>query len=608
MQLAERYRRLTLWNKIAVWGALASLLGLLITLIFALHPLQPKTTTRKSGADSFLGNYVVPEPYTRWSIEKLHLPANDKRDILRVLEFFEHKDYSSARRVLQQLRDTDPFVRRFKRDFDTAILFGERKYRAALESILTQYEGLPLTDVRYRWELAYVIYFFRRDRGLRECERCITELSEKYGRSDISYVWMAIHPKALMRLLSYDLYPNQELHETQLDILKYVVKKHPEDAFVDHAYYFLHDYEQIIRQYPKSMILDRVYYARAYLRFYKEVLQAEGPLSRNSLLEIADLFADFIRRYPATPLTSQAYGKQADCYLSLDDSTESITKLCDLLRSTGMPASEFVSSEQRREYASTVRYRIYLYFSAHPAKVGDEAYRYVADRHLPDIDFDEMAYAIGMKAFQEGNYALSLRYYSRLSKERRKETRIARRIAALEHIGRVTAPVDSREYLLEMALALKSTVNDADRALPYLDRYLELYPQDEAVPSVLVLQAFCYRDAKKGKDMLRKYYEFLSRFPGDHLADDVQAEIGLYYLLWEDSPVMARSMFEKVIRVYPAGNAVDNCYNWIAWSYLQEKNYGAALSAYAKVVEMFPGTRFAKYARKNIPKIRDLSN
>ncbi len=69
MRLRERYRRLTLWNKIGFWSALASFVGLAVAL---LAMMKPDGTTaiserlslgfdRITGGESFA--YVVPQPH-----------------------------------------------------------------------------------------------------------------------------------------------------------------------------------------------------------------------------------------------------------------------------------------------------------------------------------------------------------------------------------------------------------------------------------------------------------------------------------------------------------------------------------------------------------------
>ncbi|GAI58660.1 unnamed protein product, partial [marine sediment metagenome] len=164
-----------------------------------------------------------------------NLDEKVKKDILLILRFFKDKEFELAYERLQNLEHHNEFSKRFKKDFKTAILFAEGDYYGALESVIQRYEDLPLGDIRYRWDIAYIIYFMRRSLGLMDAEKIVFKLREKYNRSDISYVWMAIHPKALERLLDSDLYPYQSLHEKQLKILEYVIDKYPNDAFLDHA-------------------------------------------------------------------------------------------------------------------------------------------------------------------------------------------------------------------------------------------------------------------------------------------------------------------------------------------------------------------------------------
>jgi hypothetical protein len=66
MKLTERYHRLSLWNKIAFWGALASIAALLMGIVFYIFP--------RNGGDAPLG----PEDFRlRFAVISYDLTTND---------------------------------------------------------------------------------------------------------------------------------------------------------------------------------------------------------------------------------------------------------------------------------------------------------------------------------------------------------------------------------------------------------------------------------------------------------------------------------------------------------------------------------------------------
>jgi TolA-binding protein len=65
----------------------------------------------------------------------------------------------------------------------------------------------------------------------------------------------------------------------------------------------------------------------------------------------------------------------------------------------------------------------------------------------------------------------------------------------------------------------------------------------------------------------------------------------------------ARAVFNRVVSEYEGRNAVDNSYNWIAWSFMTDRKYKEARTWYSEIERRFPLTRFRKYADKNLLKI-----
>uniref|UniRef100_UPI00356AD5A6 tetratricopeptide repeat protein n=1 Tax=Pontibacterium sp. TaxID=2036026 RepID=UPI00356AD5A6 len=180
------------------------------------------------------------------------------------------------------------------------------------------------------------------------------------------------------------------------------------------------------------------------------------------------------------------------------------------------------------------------------------------------------------------------------------------RIKALDEIVRLSimqanGEISEESYLFESAMSLKKTKYDSDKAIKFLNEYKRKFKSSDSA-RIEMLKAFCYRDASKGKDMLKSLWRVVNEHPKHHLADDALAEIAVYYLLWERDNAKARKYLNQVVERYPEGNAVDNALNWIAWSYRAESKYQQALSAYLDLVKKEPLSRFVEYAFNNIVK------
>ena len=119
-------------------------------------------------------------------------------------------------------------------------------------------------------------------------------------------------------------------------------------------------------------------------------------------------------------------------------------------------------------------------------------------------------------------------------------------------------------------------------------------------------KAYCYRKNRDFDEMFLAHEKIANDYANTELADDALAETGVYYLLYDKDTATARDIFNKVIEKYPNRNAVDNAYNWIAWSYLQDKNYPKALEAYEELRTKFPEYDYGVNAIRNIKKIRDV--
>jgi TolA-binding protein len=541
-------------------------------------------------------NYSQINCCSEWEIRGARINERLKGGMLQILDLFGQKRYQEASQELELLADSADIVQRFKADYRTAIYFAEGRFAEALESVLARYASLPLSDVRYRWDIAYVIYFFRREKGVAEAERVIAELKAKYRRLDLSYVWMGIQPKAHERLMQADLYPYQTLHDDQLAILRDVVQKYPDDAFVDHALYFLKDYDGVIRDHPDSFILDRAYYAKAYLAYHE--LTERPTLATDELINrIQADFEAFIQKFPTNNLTPSAYFHLISLQFLRADPRVAYKAMQDVVgKYHGIDQG---MAEEGPDQVSRTRQLAESFLDSLDAKTIESIYQELAS----DAPASRLAVQrlVALAYFKERDYPKSWEYYEGLDRKLELGKRERARMAAISLAALQDAGTASNENALRIGLAFKDSISAADHAVPYFERYLALATNDEERARALLLQAFSYRNAGDADNMTRVLNELLARFPDSELADDALAEIGLRHLLWGFPDYQkAIDVFVAVVRRYPNGNAVDNSYNWIAYALMQAGSYGNARQMYQSIEREFPMTRFARYARLNI--------
>lgn len=92
MRLCERYRRLTLWNKIAVWGSMASILGLVVSFLPSWPAQSILSPDRKREFIQTLAACPTPREQIR-----LSCPAADEQACILaggLLELFSAADWN----------------------------------------------------------------------------------------------------------------------------------------------------------------------------------------------------------------------------------------------------------------------------------------------------------------------------------------------------------------------------------------------------------------------------------------------------------------------------------------------------------------------------------
>ncbi|MEJ2649585.1 MAG: tetratricopeptide repeat protein [Sedimentisphaerales bacterium] len=598
------------------WGV-----SLLLILFSAISNGENSPTFGRVGGDVSITYGVNEEALNRYA-ESIWIPKLDEMTFTerqtseQIIGLISNADINKAEALLTSFHAHSVQASEFKSRYYTSVYLSNKKYEESLESVLERYKGLPLNDVRYRLDIAYITYFMRLDKGLDYAEQVIKKLKRKYNRPDLSYVWMGVHPTPLVRIIEKNLYPYQDVHPKQQEILRYVINKYPTDQFIDHALYILHDYDEIIRNHPYSMLREEAYYAKAYRKYYRLIYPAEiGGLKESDMQKQVQLAEEVLKDYYTYLYMYENGGYLQDvlrnmpfAIMYLKDSDRVIQELHRLINAIDKLINRHFLDKDYFITNKSIAESIENYLSKSNISDLELWLSHLPDKVLKAINVNDVYIAWARRAFMNMHYIESLNYYNLVNasmpgfddneKSIVKELRQVVQLALEVTDHKITEP----DYLLQTALALKRTKYYSNQAILYLEKYSNKFKNQNSA-RIEMLKAFCYRDIHDGKNMVESYRKVVDEYPTDIMAVDALAEIGVYYLLWSYDPEKARNLLNQVVSRYPSGNAKDNALNWIAWSYVREGKLNEALSAYLNLVKNVPLSRFVDYAFRNILKI-----
>ena len=527
----------------------------------------------------------------------LELPQKDHDAIQNVLDTITSAktpaDLKRAEKLRQQLRDNTPLMLSIKINLKAAINLAGKDYKKALEAILERYNTHPRGSLYNRWEFAWTINAITSHIGFAETEKIITELKEQYEPPDLSYAWLVVSHATLSNLYRYRLRQITPLTDEQRQQALYLLAMYPDNEFNDHILFCLEQYEDILANYPDSSLADKAYYQK-----YRSDLESTIKLKKTGQVDgelktLAEKFFTLTDRYSKTELHESSYRMTARALAAMQDSPAS--------QKLALTYYEKVPADYQSVYLST-------YFENLAPK---QAIVFADTLETAGIEEQIAPYYYirqSAGAFEANQYELALQFYDFIPSSMLNATpQRKHRITTLKRLVKIEdSSSDHQSKLYQKAMALKESKYDTVHAVPYFYEWMINAPEEDKARTLMLI-AFCYRDDQMhGDKMLAVYKELIEKYPDHPLADDAMAEIGVYHLLWgwnQDRYQKARFWFARTIAEYPDGNAVDNCYNWIAWSYLKEENWLKAIEYYQLLIEKVPTSRFVDYAKKNLKEL-----
>ncbi len=562
--------------------------------------------------------------YSR-SIEDGVEDKKSKRLLLEAREYIQSGEFYKAKEVLSKVVDTNQYVIEIKINYIVAIMMSEGNYEDALRIVLKKSE-IEEEEGRFRFDLVYLLRYLYLNNDFEKAAKVVDKLKLEYPDSDISYAWFGISIKQFDDLYSKGYREPVKKASDSYVFYKYLIENYPDDKFIDHIYYLIADYDKVISDYDNSSIIDKAYYAKAYELYHKIkhnmhktvtktyystysekhytydifTLDENYKFSTNELSLLKEYFLDYFNRFTDSWFASYGLEKLLSLYdryyKETGDLSYKFELIDDLEKVTNCEEKNKINL--LNQIARSIKYT----FEYHDSFVEYDE-RLIKNLSLIE-DYEEaldiVKLGLANNAFNHNELNASFAYYKEINFDYFYDWSRKRYDLLNEIMPLINEP--SKEALLTIIDALKEA-NETPLAIEFYDQLTDYDFSDDELAGLYMQKAFCYRHTKKFEDMYLTHEYIYDNYSESIFADDALAEMGVYYLLYRHDNARARKLFNKVIIEYPETNAVNNAYNWIAWSYLRDKDYQNALDAYKRLQLKFPLNRYGINAKRNIKKI-----
>ena len=526
-------------------------------------------------------------------------------DIKTLGSLIEEKDFSELRKSILDVPDYNNLIKEVKINYIVPILMHENNYLDALR-IVYKKEEVENIDDRFLFDIIYLMRYMYVNNDLDYAIEVVDQLREEYPNENVSYVWFAISPRQYDILNNTGLvYPPEEDSDRN-QLWEYLATNYPNDPYIDYAYYFLGDYQIIIDDYPNSNLIEKAVYARAnelYRVVLKVIYNDKEKLDRVDLAVAKDYYEKYLQAYPDSRYSYRALSDVVDLcdtmYMRYGEDEHYFDFINAIM---DMQDNGYYYNRQKsiKDILRSVKYN-YIY-NNNLVDISEDAGEFLGDEEISSSFKYYIWSGLANNAFYKGELESANDYFANINKHQFDRFDLYRLITLSELkplLGK--SDVDS---LFEKAEVLRS--NDEYYASVYIyDKLVKLKLSDKELSKAYMLRASSSKKNRVYDEMLESYEYIVENLDHTDFADDALAEIGVHYLLTEKEYDKAREIFREVIKKYPETNAINNAYNWIAWSYLQEEDYENALIAYEELKEKFPTNRFGKNAVPNIKKIKE---
>jgi len=527
-------------------------------------------------------------------------------DIHSLSRLIMDQEFSALRKIILDVPDYNHLMREVKINYIIPILMHENRYHDALR-IVYKKEEVEIEDDRFLFDIIYLMRYMYVNNSLEHAIEVVDQLKEEYPNENISYVWFAISPRQFELLNDKGIVSPPKEDSDRNKLWHYLASNYPDDPHIDYAYYFLGDYQKIIDDYPNSKLFEKAQYARAdeMLRVVlHDIYSDNDKLDRGDLAVTKDYYKEYLQTYPDSEYS----------YRAVSD----ITYLCDIMYFNygeddhyfdfinAIMDMEFSGNYYgKRKIVDSILYsaKYNFKYSESLIEISEKGREFLEDEDVSSSMKYYIWSGLANNAFYKGELELADGYFNNIEKQELDRIDLYKLIV-LSELKPLLGKNDS-ESLFEMAEILRS--HEEYYASVYIyNKLAKMKLSAEELSKVLMLKASSSNKNRVYDEMLESYEYIVQNLDTTDFADDALAEIGVYYLLVEKEYEKAREIFRKVIKKYPETNAINNSYNWIAWSYLEEEDYENALVAYEELKDKFPTNRFGRNAIPNIKKIEEV--
>ncbi|HEV8240854.1 MAG TPA: tetratricopeptide repeat protein [Thermoanaerobaculia bacterium] len=498
---------------------------------------------------------------------------------------FDDGDYRAARdQFLPLLRTRTPAMRRLVQDYVTATFDRAGQPELGLGYLCKTYHDRPLADVSARLDFHIFLRSIATKKGFGYVEDLVTRLRPGCPRRDLSYVWAGIpRGKAEQLAAGVTLYDDgRRLGREDAKYLRHVIQRYPSDAFLDHALYFLQEFDTVLREYPNTFLAEVLFRAAG-----------ERALKAKDYSGAIKYFTTAAERWPQSAHWDETCEHLADAYRR-NGAPETAFEWLSRRRGGGGGVvaaflghnEEFTSAREVRSFLRRVR--------------GQKGT--VQMRALFESDCRKW-FDIDRESLRSGEYEHALAEYEGVAEAFRQyemavPSCMQRAIGVLRRV--INSAHETPAGLLDLGFYLRDRAADdlgnsafAAVAADVWEECADRFPGTAEAEKALYLAAAVHRRASDYDQAAALFRRLVKEYPHSELRDDALTEIGWYNYYYQGDTELARKYFRRVLKEYPRRNAADNALNWLARTYCHSGEYDKALETYRRLLHDYGSGRLA---------------
>ena len=346
-------------------------------------------------------------------------------------------------------------------------------------------------------------------------------------------------------------------------------------------------YDQLIADYPDSVLRSTVFYKRA------TALMASGDCTR-----ARKGFEEYTSRYPNHDEVPEAFLQLADCLLKLDEPVQSVKTLRRIWTRYPVDPAE--------QEAQQIVFRLMSRGITIPEPLDEERY------HRAQILFKTAQYKKALPEFLTLSNNAKNKYHdeatvmlamTQLRLKRYKEARLI-----LEKFIREFPQSEWLRKALHNLALTAFRLQDKKLLLGVEKRLADQFPQSHQRAHALIMMGRFYEDQEQPEQALQTYRQILSEFKQDHLVYDALWNIGwmAYKTGRYESAIETFASYAEHADFQRQGKEPGRFMYWTGRSAENLDQLSKAASAYKKVCGTSPRTYYCQMAKERLVRLKPL--